>query len=144
MLSTLENLMTSVRPGLTPTWISRARIAVYELLLSTEQVSCRSESADVPHRIPGPCSTPDADGCSAFSMASESLASASPAFRESDDMENWKDVRGFEGQYLVSDHGRVMSVYRQWRTKNDQLQMQRTLLMKCSADPNGYRLVKLV
>lgn len=51
-------------------------------------------------------------------------------------MEYWKDVNGFEGEYQVSNYGRVLSVYKPSSKKG--------MILKPYPNPKGYLWVSLL
>ncbi len=56
--------------------------------------------------------------------------------------EEWKDVKGYEGIYLVSNFGRVMSLFREvWGGKG--FYKIKTRLIKPAANEKGYKIVTL-
>lgn len=59
-------------------------------------------------------------------------------------MEQWKEIKGYEGYYEVSDKGRVRSVGHFCRTKGGVTQFRQGKVLKedCS-DKRGYRSVRL-
>jgi hypothetical protein len=57
-------------------------------------------------------------------------------------MEEWKDVRGYEGMYLVSNMGRVKSVERTVSTNTGKRRIQEKVLLPMMTD-NGYWTVCL-
>jgi hypothetical protein len=60
--------------------------------------------------------------------------------------EQWKPVLGFEDSYMVSNLGRIKSMYRQSRKpglKNNPSVMLRPKIMKQNIQPTGYRIVQL-
>ena len=56
--------------------------------------------------------------------------------------ERWVDVIGYEGVYLISDHGRVMSLYRE-RGNGNGGYFQQTRILKTSKTSTGYLKVDL-
>lgn len=56
--------------------------------------------------------------------------------------EIWKDVKGYEGLYQVSNMGRVRSVARVVTWKNQQTKSYKSRMMKIR-EKNGYRVVSL-
>ena len=53
------------------------------------------------------------------------------------------DVKGYEGQYLISDHGRVLSVYRKKHRQNGVDYYQKTRMMRPAKTTTGYYKVDL-
>lgn len=58
-------------------------------------------------------------------------------------MEKWKDIKGYEGLYRISDKGRVMSVARQIRTGKGALRIYGGKPRSLNTDGAGYRYVDL-
>lgn len=59
-------------------------------------------------------------------------------------MENWKEIKGFEGYYEVSDLGRIRSVDRTITYKNGQVHFYKSKLINQQLNPdNEYLIVKL-
>lgn len=59
-------------------------------------------------------------------------------------IEEWKDIKGYEGHYQVSNMGRIKSLPRtvQWTVKEGQ-QTRRGFMLKPSTDKGGYKVVTL-
>ena len=59
--------------------------------------------------------------------------------------EEWADIRGFEGMYMVSTFSRVKGLYREqycgWR--GEQIRVLPERIMKCSFTVNGYIMASL-
>lgn len=59
--------------------------------------------------------------------------------------EEWKDIKGFEGLYMISTFSRVKSLYREyyggWYSK--QLFVNEEKIMRCSKTKNGYIIASL-
>lgn len=53
-------------------------------------------------------------------------------------MENWKDIPGFDGKYQVSSYGRVKSVARYRKSRNDTLVFVPEKMLKGKTDKDGY------
>ena len=58
-------------------------------------------------------------------------------------LEIWKDVKGFEGQYQVSNLGEVKSLERRVLHKNGVTTAVREKILKECSNPKGYRLITL-
>ncbi len=58
-------------------------------------------------------------------------------------MENWKDIKGYEGHYQVSDLGRVKSLERKVKCRGDGLRTVNEKILKSYLDSKGYFQVKL-
>jgi len=59
------------------------------------------------------------------------------------DMEEWKDVVGYEGKYIVSNFGRVSSIDRQVATKGGSLRVARGKRLKAVKHKSGYMVIGL-
>lgn len=57
--------------------------------------------------------------------------------------EIWKDIKGYEGLYQVSNLGRVKSLYRKIKTINGYVKTVRQKLLKQTIDDTGYYVVSL-
>ena len=57
--------------------------------------------------------------------------------------ELWKDIKGYEGRYQVSDIGRVKSLERIVIRKNGSKQYRKERILKSLSKPNGYLYVNL-
>lgn len=57
--------------------------------------------------------------------------------------EIWKDVKGYEGLYQVSNLGKVKSLSRKIKEKNNRLRMINEKILKQAIDKNGYCKVTL-
>lgn len=57
--------------------------------------------------------------------------------------ETWKEVRGYEGLYEVSDLGRVRSMGRQCSSKNNSVQQKRARILVQEITVHGYCRVRL-
>lgn len=55
-------------------------------------------------------------------------------------MEIWKDIKGFEGMYQISNLGRVKSLDRAVKQRNDSFQIKKGLLIKQTKNHKGYPL----
>lgn len=58
-------------------------------------------------------------------------------------MEDWRDVVGYEGLYIVSNLGRVRSCDRAVLRSNGTVQNRKGILKKTSLDKDGYEIVSL-
>ena len=58
-------------------------------------------------------------------------------------MENWKDIIGYEGLYLVSDCGRIMSLPRTWVTGSNTILSHNGCILKQCNLIHGYKGVVL-
>jgi hypothetical protein len=58
-------------------------------------------------------------------------------------MEVWRDVKGWEGLYQVSDHGRIRSLDHTVKTKTGKDMLVRGVIKKPSRDVDGYAVVSL-
>jgi hypothetical protein len=56
--------------------------------------------------------------------------------------EMFKDIKGFEGLYQISSHGRILSMERQVKTKHGFRKVRERILKK-SPDKDGYLMVTL-
>ena len=54
-----------------------------------------------------------------------------------------KDIPGFEGLYVVTDGGDVMSIYRQYTDKIGRLMFKASRVLSAAPDNRGYRIVHL-
>jgi len=52
--------------------------------------------------------------------------------------EKWKDIKGYEGLYQISNYGRVKSLHRKWIAANGGKHEHGDIIMKQDFDPNGY------
>jgi hypothetical protein len=57
--------------------------------------------------------------------------------------EIWKDITGYEGKYQVSNFGRVKSLNKQIKGKNESLRFIKEKIIKQSEDNHGYFVVCL-
>lgn len=57
--------------------------------------------------------------------------------------EVWKDVVGYEGRYIVSNFGRIRSLYREFVNKRGRIMHITDRVMKTHLDECGYERVKL-
>ena len=57
--------------------------------------------------------------------------------------ETWKDIKGYEGSYQVSDMGRIKSLERTVTRKNGRKQTIRERILKSDIIHNGYLRVRL-
>lgn len=60
---------------------------------------------------------------------------------EGNTIETWKDVKGFEGKYQVSNFGNVRSIPRKVKGTNGKIQNRKGVLKKFRKDKNGYLTV---
>jgi len=58
-------------------------------------------------------------------------------------VENWKDIKGYEGAYQVSDLGNVKSLDRKVKSRYDGGRKVFGVTLKQGFDKDGYRVVKL-
>ena len=58
-------------------------------------------------------------------------------------MEIWRDIKGFEGVYQVSDMGRVRSLRREQKDKNGRTVCYKGTVRKASPNSSGYMRVEL-
>lgn len=58
-------------------------------------------------------------------------------------IEEWKDVKGYEGFYLISNYGRVMSLRRKRYTGAESYYYQETRILKPYTDTYGYYSITL-
>jgi hypothetical protein len=58
-------------------------------------------------------------------------------------MEEWKDIEGYEGYYMVSDKGRVKSLARIVVRKDGRMHTVKEYILKQSSHPQGYMLIAL-
>lgn len=57
--------------------------------------------------------------------------------------EIWRDIKGYEGLYQVSDLGRVKSLKKEWVSGNGSLRKHDELIMKQTEEKSGYMSIKL-
>lgn len=57
--------------------------------------------------------------------------------------ENWKDIKGFEGLYQVSDLGRIKSLARTRKNKNESVSIVKEIIKKPTPNPRGYSIIQL-
>lgn len=57
--------------------------------------------------------------------------------------EVWKDIRGYEGFYQVSNYGRVRSITRTFKRKDGLVKTFQERVLKQGTNPNGYKYVNL-
>ena len=57
-------------------------------------------------------------------------------------MEEWRDIKGLEGEYQVSNHGRIKSLHRTMMRSNGRRQEFRERILKSPCDENGYPQVR--
>lgn len=62
---------------------------------------------------------------------------------DNNEEEKWKDVKGFEGKYQVSNQGRVRSIERQIINRRGRKQMIKEVIKRPDYSPNGYERVSL-
>ena len=58
-------------------------------------------------------------------------------------MEIWKDIEGYEGLYQVSNHGRVKSLARKVRCKNNSFRQTEDRIITLKHDKYGYNILVL-
>jgi len=59
-------------------------------------------------------------------------------------MEVWKDIKGYEGLYQVSNEGRIKSLAREWAAGNrNSKRCHDEMMIKQSCDDKGYKMVCL-
>lgn len=58
-------------------------------------------------------------------------------------MEIWKDIKGYEGRYQVSDQGRVKSLERKVKYKAGKLRLMKERILKAGLNTHGYSFVAL-
>lgn len=58
-------------------------------------------------------------------------------------MEIWKDIEDYEGLYQISNLGRVKSLERKIKRRNDRIQTVKERILKLNLDKEGYHTVKL-
>lgn len=58
-------------------------------------------------------------------------------------MEMWKDIKGFEGMYQISNKGRVRSLDRAVKQRNDSIQIKKGKVLVQTKNHKGYYLVGL-
>ena len=58
-------------------------------------------------------------------------------------MEIWKDIKDYEGLYQVSNLGRIKSLDRYVRCKNNSIAFKKGMLLKMQTDKDGYLIVVL-
>ena len=61
-----------------------------------------------------------------------------------DNIEEWRDIIGYEGIYQVSNFGNVKSLSRYIKNKHNTLTLTKEKLMKLCNDKDGYKLVSLI
>ena len=61
-----------------------------------------------------------------------------------DNIEQWKDIEGYEGIYQISNFGIVKSVSRYIKNKHNTLTLTKEKIMKLCNDKDGYKLVSLM
>ena len=59
------------------------------------------------------------------------------------DIEEWKDIQGYEGKYQVSNHGRVKSLARYRKNNGNSQSFQGERILKQSVNNKGYCIVEL-
>src|SRR5574343_1884606 len=57
--------------------------------------------------------------------------------------EIWKDIKGYEGLYKISNLGKVLSCEKKWKCGRNTIRTKDAGLMKISKDQRGYPLVQL-
>lgn len=58
-------------------------------------------------------------------------------------MEVWKDIKGYEKLYQISNKGRVRSLDRPVLQRNDSIQIKKGLVLKLAKNHKGYSMVNL-
>ena len=59
-------------------------------------------------------------------------------------MEQWKDIKGYDGRYLISNHGRVKSMWHNHYVGLNELRKVKTeKLIAITDNGNGYQIVSL-
>lgn len=58
-------------------------------------------------------------------------------------MENWKDIKGYEGLYQISDLGNVKSLPKICDLQNGHTRLTKEKILKFGVNPNGYKYVNL-
>lgn len=58
-------------------------------------------------------------------------------------IEEWKDIKGYEGLYQVSNLGRVKSLERITNMKDGRIRTEREKILKPIKDKHGYYRVRL-
>lgn len=61
-----------------------------------------------------------------------------------DNIEQWKDIEGYEGIYQISNFGNVKSLSRYIKNKHNTLSLTKEKTMKLCNDKDGYRLVSII
>jgi hypothetical protein len=62
----------------------------------------------------------------------------------SNNIEQWKDIKGYEGFYQVSNLGNIKSLSRYVNNKHNTLSLTKEKILKQCDDKDGYRLVNLL
>lgn len=57
--------------------------------------------------------------------------------------EVWKDIKGYEGYYQISNYGRVASIQRTFICKDKKPQTRHFMILKPTKEKHGYMLIKL-
>ena len=58
-------------------------------------------------------------------------------------LERWKDIQEYEGLYLISDIGRVLSISRKRKNSSDGYYTTQTKMLKQTKTTTGYHKVEL-
>lgn len=53
-------------------------------------------------------------------------------------MEIWRDIKGYEGLYQVSNEGRVKALEKTWVSGNNSTKHKKETIIKCYTDNHGY------
>ena len=56
----------------------------------------------------------------------------------------WKEIKGYEGRYMVSDTGKIMSMPRTIKTSRGYRTISKKRILKCSKLRNGTTVIRLV
>lgn len=56
----------------------------------------------------------------------------------------WKEIKGYEGRYMVSDTGKIMSLPRTIKTSRGYRTISKKRILKCSKLRNGTKVIRLV
>ena len=56
----------------------------------------------------------------------------------------WKEIKGYEGRYMVSDTGKIMSLPRTIKTARGYRTISKKRILKCSKLRNGTKVIRLV
>lgn len=55
----------------------------------------------------------------------------------------WKEIKGYEGRYMVSDTGKIMSLPRTIKTSRGYRTISKKRILKCSKLRNGLSLIHI-